>query len=689
MSELKYDHACEDMLKNELRDCESFMLEQVDADAANDVRYARWDTQSSDGKKHQDKLAPGERVFPFEGASDTRVLLCDQIISDLTDLCCTSLARASLRVTATEMNDLAIASASETLLSYFRKKMQSHILSEAELVSSYAHTYGFALVQVSWEQETSLRNQKLTMQQISEFAAQSQDGMAAELPALIGDKVNDDLVSEVLMGVFPVEREDAKAAVKSLRETGEASFPVPYLCRNAPAISALAPYDDILFPEDTVDLQSARVIFRRVWLTEEAVMAHVNDDGWDEDWAEELIAKARGVSMNADEKSTQSTEAGDPSRHEELFEVFYAYSRRLNDEDIPAVYVTIFSPHIEGSAKHELLDYSHNQYPFVAYSAERVSRRLIDSRGVPHVVRTWQNEAKAQRDSIQDYTSLSTLPPYEYLKRNGPPPALGAGQGVPVTKIGDVAFMSLPTREPSTAFQVVRGIEKMANQYFGLHDPEVPPTATQMKAQRRMNNWLSFWSDVFAQMLSLCAEYLSKEEVLRITNTPLELTTDINRYDVSLSFNVQELDSNLVQKRLETIMSVVVPLDVTGRLDRASLVEFILRSVAPESADQLLVDQASASQQLYSQVKQDIVGMSVGFNPQLTDASNDPTAETKLQYAQELVSSNQQLMQRIGGDEQVKSLFEAYFKNLQMGVSQQRNKQIGRYGVDPSGGTQA
>ena len=162
------------------------------------------------------------------------------------------------------------------------------------------------------------------------------------------------------------------------------------------------------------------------------------------------------------------------------------------------------------------------------------------------------------------------------------------------------------------------------------------------------------------------------------------LDDNIDKYDLSLSFNVQELDSDLVQKRLQAIMQTVVPLDVSGRLDRSKLVEFLTMSIAPESASMLLVDQPTASQQLYNQVKTDMAQMLQGFEAQLVDASNDPSAPTKLQYAQQIAQGNPKLQQAVQSDEHIAKLYENYLKNLQMGVSQQQNKQIGRYGVNPN-----
>ena len=148
-----------------------------------------------------------------------------------------------------------------------------------------------------------------------------------------------------------------------------------------------------------------------------------------------------------------------------------------------------------------------------------------------------------------------------------------------------------------------------------------------------------------------------------------------------LKFNVAELDSDLVKSKLEAISTIATTLDSAGRIDKVKLVDKALRAVAPEAADELLVDEAAASQQMYNGIKQDIANMLLGFEATYTDASNDPAASTKLQMAQEISQGNQRVMQEMQGNEVFKDLMDRYMQNLNMGVMQQQNKQIGRQGV--------
>ena len=63
--------------------------------------------------------------------------------------------------------------------------------------------------------------------------------------------------------------------------------------------------------------------------------------------------------------------------------------------------------------------------------------------------------------------------------------------------------------------------------------------------------------------------------------------------------------------------------------------------------------------------------------------ANDPAAQTKLQYTQQVMQANPKAQAALQQDENFKALFENYVKSLQMSVMQQQNAQIGRIGVTP------
>ena len=669
---------------------EGYSLERVNE--LDDVRYTRWDAQSDDGKKHDSNMKEGKQAFPWDGASDTRIPLADSIINDTVDIMTTAFSRATLKVGGTEVGDVQTAAVANNIMRWQLDTKLYHTLNrESELLAQYGQQYGWSALFVGWEQKSALKPRIITMDEISQMADQMEPGNPLkDLPELIMDAEQEDVVVRILQAQFPgLEAKEARSAIRDLRNDDQTEIPEAYIAVNQPTIVALKPWEEISFPPETVDLQSARVIFRRLFLTEAELRAKVVDEDWDEAWVEEAV-KTAGRSTEFHDFSrtvTDLTLNESLSMYDNLIEVVYAYSKQGDKNGVPGIYCTVFNPilsmHSTGEekfAKHELLDYVHCRYPFVEYRRERLKRRVTESRGVPDICRTWQNEIKTQRDSVFDSTSFETLPPIMVSKRIGTANKIGPAVQLPVTKPGEYEFMRPPSRTPNTALNLIDIVTKQADEYFGRANPEIPPTQTQLKQQRMVNNWLTTWTEAYQQMFALTLQYLSPEEIQRISGSDAIPQIEMRQFDFVMKFDVRELDTDYVNNKLSSIAQYVVPQDVGGVLDRNKLVAMITRSISPDIAEELIVDQATASQKMYEDVKNDIGAMMLGMEPQYVE--NDPAAQTKMQYAQEIVGRNPKAQAAMQGDELFAKLFENYSKNLQMSVMQQQNAQIGRIGVN-------
>jgi hypothetical protein len=526
------------------------------------------------------------------------------------------------------------------------------------------------------------------MQEIEQLAAQSEGELNA-LPEMIADPEQEEQVAEILQMQSPgMSMKRAREAVGELREFGETQVPQAYLATNQPVVAALKPWEEVSLPPETTDLQSARVIFRRVFLNEVELRAKIVDEGWNEDWVDSAVKTAGKSTEFHDFSQTISDMTADHiDRQDNLIEVVYAYTRQLDDNGIPGIYYTVFSPMAQSDdegndtfAKHELLDYAHCRYPFVEYRRERLKRRITESRGVPEICSTWQDEIKTQRDAVYDSTSFETLPPIMVNKRLGLANKIGPAVQLPVMKAGDYEFMRPPARQPSTAFNLIEAVERQADEYFGRANPAIAPAQTQLKQQRMVNNWLTVWTEAYQQMFQLSLQYLSPEEISRITGTDIVPPSDMYQFDFVLKFDVRELDTDFVNSKLSNIAQYVVPQDVSGVLDRNKLISMITRAISPDIAEELVIDQAPASQKMYEEVKSQVGQMMLGNEPSYTE--KDPAAQAKLQYLQEIMSRNPKAQAALEGDELFGQLIENYTKNLQMSVMQQQNAQIGRIGVN-------
>lgn len=662
-------------------------------DANDETRFCKWNGQTDDGKKWSSNKVGGDQVFPFEGASDVRIRLVDATINEIVSVLTTSFSRGNLAISGVDIQDGGSAALATDLMTWIREnKLKAELEREAELLAQYTQQYGWSVVHVGWSQKIAIRTQKITMDQVMSLAqqasAQNPNSIIAQMPTLIANPEAEMQVADIVSTLLPdLKLADAKKFVRELRETGVGEYKEEYIQRNLPSITALKPFDEVAFPPETIDLERARVIFRREYFNEVELRSMAKNAEWDETFIEEAVkTQGRQSWYNNPNLVTTSLSVNAVVNNDHLIEIVHCYVRQISDKGSPAIYYTVICPQLgqDYYGKHELLDYAHGEYPFVEYRRERLRRAICESRGIPELSITDQEEIKAQHDSIRDRTAFTTLPPIRVKKRIGMINKIGPGVQLPVTQSDDYQFMDPPRAPITEAVSVINMVEARHANYFGLQHPSVPAGKQSAIMQKTINSWFGVWSKVFSQTFQLCLQYMPEPEIVRIVGQPLpsNLNDIASQFDFILKYDVREMDNDYVMKKLDAISKFVVPLDSGGVIDRNKLIMAITTAISPDAARDLVVDQTSASQKMFREVQTDIGMMMLGNEALYVE--NDPSAKSKMQYAQQVMQSNPKAAQAAQGDPQFQQLLEKYMKNLQFSMQQQENKQIGRIGVSPA-----
>jgi hypothetical protein len=660
----------------------------------DDIRLSRWAGQTDDGKKHSENRPEGDPAFPWEGASDVRCRIIDRTINELVALLMTTFDRSQVKVKGTEYNDFETSATANVLMSWLlESKLRSEIRKEAELLAQYGMQYGWTALNVTWEQETAIRHQKLSIEEIAQAVAigmqNNPESPLKDLPEAILNPEQEDYAASLIMQYMPTLKErDVKKAVRDLRTKGFALIPEVFISKNIPSIVALKPYDEISFPPETIDIQKARVIFRRTFVTEVELRSMAAQYDWSAEFVEQAVNTA-GMQSQFNDPNLLPAAAlinYQVSRNDNLIELVYAYSRSINEDNVQAIYQTIFCPQSgsEVFASHEILGYAHNKYPFVVYRRERIRRPIYETRGVPEIAMTDQEEIKAQRDAIRDQTAITTLPPIMVKKRQHNINKISPGMQLPVTTPDDYRFMPTPIGgNNATAFNLIDRVEMEHSAYFGLYHPNILPAKTQTTQQFVVNNWLDVWSEAFSMTFSLMLQYMEAAEIEQITgrSLPQNASSISNNFDFQIKYDVREIDTEFVIEKLKAIAQFVLPIDSTGVIDKAKLVKAAVEAIDPDKAKDLIINTNTASQLLYKEIQSDIGLMMLGNEANYVE--NDPSAETKMQYLQDILSKNPKAQQQMQSDPHFRALMENFIKNLQMSVMQRQNAQIGRTGVTP------
>jgi hypothetical protein len=508
-----------------------------------------------------------------------------------------------------------------------------------------------------------------------------------ELIAAIQNPSKEDYAIALCKQVMPqMKQKDIRKFVTSMRDEGQGEMEEVYIQKNIPKVTALKPFDEVCFPPETSDLQSARVIFRRQFMTEVELRSMQKNAGWDPEFIEAACRTAGNHFYFNDPNLVPTTTMlnSNIQRGDNLIEIVWAYYRQLDETDIASIYYTVFTPHIgnELYAIQDMLNYAHGDYPFVALRYEMTRRQVTESRGIPEISKTEQDEVKAQHDAFRDRTALEIMPPVKVVKRVGALNRIAPGQVLPVTTKDDYTWMDPPAGKAEYAIAIIKQIEVNLGNFYGfMVGEEIDPQKVRMAQQLQVNNWLGFWTQCYKQLFSLCLQFMPEEEVTRITGAPLKqnMSEIHSQYDFNVRFDVRDNDPEFVMEKLKAIVETVVPLDSGGVIDRNKLVKLVIEAISPDAARELVIDQTTASQKLYKDVIHDVGMMMLGNEAMYVE--NDPAAESKMQYLQEILQKNPKAAQAAQGDRVFQILLENYSKNLQMSVEQQKNKTIGRIGV--------
>lgn len=665
------------------------------------VRFAVWENQSPDGKKHS---ASQFEAKPWDGASDLREFLVDDIVNEEVAVCCASFWRAMIRAQGVQPDDAGTAAVMTRLLDWIVKGRLAHaLLREVELSAQYMRTYGWVAIHLTWAREFGMRNQRVTL---DEFVA-----LSPELAVAIVDESQEQAAVDILGAVYGrwVE-EQARAAgfenppelpasrlrkaIRELRREGRAMVPVPYVAKSQPTIEVLRPFYDVFIPDEIGDSQRGRT-YVRAWYREEDLRGKVLTDGWSKEWVE-AACKTKGqqsVWTRAANLGASSTWTAVEDSESSWIEVVTAYSRRIGSDGVPGIYCTTFSPHVVASeldpkrelfATHGLLDYQHGQVPIVVGVREWVCRSITNSRGVPEVAAPLARLSKVMQDSLVDRTALTTLPPRMVPARlMDEDQEFGPAATIPVMRGEEPRFMDVPAHD-GVAEGILRWTHERVDQSFARLSANVPPARVQARQQHMVNGFLGMWAEAFRQVLALILQYMPDAEFQRVTSfekprmSPAEIA---GSYDLILAVDVRELDMDFAIKQLQAVSEFVLPEDAAGVVDRAKLVKMKLQAINPLLAREIVSDQAGAQQRIFKEVSAEIASMFLGNPPNLVE--NDPTAPMQLQFAAQVVQANPNYQQALQQKGRFAEMLEVWAKNRMQSKVQEENKTVGRLGVRP------
>lgn len=673
---------------------------------SEDTRYCRTEGQSADGLRHADAQG-GEPAFPFEGAPDGRIRLADMIINERVLILVAAAMRAIPKVTGVKMGDDDYAGRMQTLLkwvikNHFGSDYRREIIKVAQFQEGDSPAVGF--LGVWWKQEMATEMRDLTLQQLAQMLVQTYKFTPDDLNVLQQMLMNPDRDAESaqwLQAWQPdLEPDRAKDVVKQLREGGKATFPAPYMRVNLPELSAYRMFDDIYCPANTPNKKGhCRMWFIREWLSEVMLreraavkVAGEEDAAYSESFVEEVLKHEgltgfptwqRAQAIVGDYSGDAARQSWNPELFKGLYEVITVVYKASNENNIPGIYVATFNYYVnEAAHDRELLGYEHGEYPITPFTREVLTQRLWDSRGVGELVQTDQNMLKIFSDSLGAHVTLTTIPPIK-VPRSRPNLRLTIGplKLIKEDRPGQIEFMEMPAY-PVAVKEGGEIMMQRIGEYFGRIGATIPPLLTQLHQEGMVGLFLDNLRDVLVQLLQLCQQYMTDEDIARITGDdgqPIAHTREEiqGKFNITLSFDPRDLDMTYIKELAEIVATMILPMDTDNVIMHAKLVNRLLTAVSPDLAAETLQPVDAANQSEIKDEQNNFTHINAGIEPDMpTDGVN---FQLRLNVLQDIVKKNPESYQKMSPTS--KKILQARIQYLTSQVQQHgENKIIGRQG---------
>jgi hypothetical protein len=677
-----------------------------------ETRFCYWSGQTRDGRKWP-AVSSKARVWPWPGASDSRVHLVDKYIRE--DVALLMQIWQNQRVLVrpnVPAKDAGWSNRMTGMLRWLIYEEMEESEGEAELLANLVLERGAAALGIWWDKTETLTRDKIEMQAIMQGAQQAQQRLAqgqrgeslelaAQLPQLLMDPTLEAAAIQLLGGISPeaaqLTPKRLGQVIRDLRETGVAEFPRSIVSRNRPCIRTLAWNEDLWLPPECVDLQRSRQCFTRELLTENDILDRAKQYGWDANYTDELIETKRGAVTELGERFNRRGRGTWNSlvepQHGELYELVTAYERLPDADGISGIYATAFCPQMN-SEKHdyassELLDYAHQQFPFVVFANERRSRVTDDARGYGEVASTWQTQIKKQWDARIDRTDVATLPPSHHPPGEEPD-SWGPGVSIPTMQPERFGYFEIPKYDAGSK-EIEETVRRFADEYFGRPVDEQNGVQAATLQQELTRKWLGGWKRACTQILQLCQQYMPDEFFFRVVGGEQGQGIRATReeiqgpFNVSLKFNVRDVDPELVAEKLG-LMERALAMDVNAIVDRNETIKAAFELVDPAYGERLLRPAESAALAEVEDEKDTLAKMLLGIQ---VDVKGNEAFMLRKQTLTQLIQNNSTAQKIIQGNPNVQENVKRRVEQLDFNIQQRMvNPQIGRtLGTQPQNQT--
>lgn len=667
-------------LQDDLSRCRNNLSYYVDkCEESRDLRFGFWP-----GKNFRTNRKESDDAFPWKGASDQTIGLVDQFVTADVAMLKRSVQTSNLNCLPTEIDD---AKNARLVGSYMKWTLGSikEMNREVGILANNLLMYGVGILGTYWHRKISRFYEQISLEQLAQGAPELYEAILAE------DPESKNLAKNILQEIFPnVKRKRIGKIYTSLKNKGVADIPREKLTENRPTVKSYEIGREIVFDSNVLnDIQSARAVYCIHYHTPEALREMVITQGYNKEFVDEIIEKAnyQEKAMSGHSEIAYSNQYDSVEQYEGLIKLVTVYRRELDEDQVPVISTTVFSEEVDSYAKHEIDSYSGGEYPFTSFCRETVNHRLLDSRGLAEILRSYEQAIKVEVDSRIDRASLSTVPPVTYAVGRKPE-RIGPGSFVPVRRPGEISYMDIPQQSPASV-EVEQELRMIANKLAGRPTSEEDAVEATMIRQEMLTMWLDNWRKVLRQLWNLQKNFAGPEVYFRATGheESVQMLMDdmAETYDFELTFDANSLDQEKTLDKIKVAGEVMAQFDRNGQANFGELMRMYMEALDPNMAERVIMPEQQATQKEVEETTRDIAKIASG---QVVQAPENANTGLRKQVIQGYLEGTQEIpatdvVERLSSDENFKKRFESYVAMLDHQDQQRRNALTGRLGAPP------
>lgn len=657
-------------------------------------RFCKWGNQSADGR-HWDNQDAGIRAEPFSGASDQRLRWSDGVVIHKLSLLCVALNMAKVSVKAAGPDRDRGRRISLVLRAMVQGMGSRWLRSWIELLQYYlADSPGVALMGLEWVREEFLDARVLSVEEVEAAFVVRAQGMAEaagvefseaeviearrDFTRLMNGEDDEPLLALLMEGGgYDMARGEARRALKDLRSEGETEIEVVRRGYEGPVLTPGRLGDDFLVPTGAQDFEDVAVWFVSEWVTGEELTERVESEGWDRKWVEGVLSDG-GRAVIQDSWGVAEAKGFREGMHQ----VVWAYHRGASGKGVTGRYEVVFG-NGEGTAfGRRLISGTRGKWPAVFFQRERLNSLMLDSRGVVEIIAPSEGMGKKLRDTAADNGVIGGLPPTLQKGRSLKNKFIKPLMKIAMRVNEDFQFMR-PPEYPATANKVLEQIWEDVDWYFGVNrgKDDRQGVLTKLEVQ-----WFlcQAW-DVFNRLIALAQDNASDlwlSEVLNESGVSEGLTRAdvIGAARVMLSLDVDDMDPELVIKKVEAVGQTLMMMDTSKILDTGPVVAHGMSVLFPDLAEESIRTVEAADRNEIEEEKRNLLLIRAGVMPEV-NAEGGWNYEQRLSFYEALMQENPAVFDDLPEDKRM--VLERWMQVLAHQAEQfGANRRIGRTGAD-------